>query len=65
MFLLVPAHPGRPGQRAVKQLCVCTILSLFTAVGIVAGDVNSLLEKFEGNFLNSVFYCACMHLLVF
>ena len=23
MFLLVPAHPGRPGQRAVKRLCVC------------------------------------------
>ena len=23
MFLLVPAHSGRPGQRAVKRLCVC------------------------------------------
>ena len=23
MFLLVPAHPGRPGQRAVKRSCVC------------------------------------------
>ena len=23
MFLLVPAHPGRPVQRAVKWLCVC------------------------------------------
>ena len=23
MFLLVPAHPGRPGQRAVKRPCVC------------------------------------------
>ena len=22
MFLLVPAHPGRPRQRAVKWLCV-------------------------------------------
>ena len=20
---LVPAHPGRPGQRAVKRVCVC------------------------------------------
>ena len=20
---LVPAHPGNPGQRAVKQVCVC------------------------------------------
>ena len=23
MFLLVPAHPGSPGQKAVKWLCVC------------------------------------------
>jgi len=23
MFLLVLAHPGSPGQRAVKRLCVC------------------------------------------
>ena len=26
MFLLVPAHPGSPGQRAIKQLCVCVYL---------------------------------------
>jgi len=23
MFLLVPAYPGIPGQKAVKRLCVC------------------------------------------
>ena len=23
MFLVVPAHPGSPGQRAVKRSCVC------------------------------------------
>jgi len=23
MFLLIPAHPGSPGQRVIKQLCVC------------------------------------------
>ena len=23
MFLLVPAYPGNPGQKAVKRLCVC------------------------------------------
>jgi len=23
MFLLVPAYPGSPGQKAVKRLCVC------------------------------------------
>ena len=25
MFLLVPAHPGSPGQRAVKRSCVCVV----------------------------------------
>jgi len=24
---LVPAHPGSPGQRAVKQVCVCVRVS--------------------------------------
>ena len=23
MFLLVPAYPGSPGQKALKRLCVC------------------------------------------
>ena len=23
MYLLVPAYPGSPGQKAVKRLCVC------------------------------------------
>jgi len=26
MFLLVPAYPGSPGQRAIKRLCVCESL---------------------------------------
>ena len=25
MFLLVPAYPGSPGQKAVKRLCVCDL----------------------------------------
>ena len=29
MFLLVPAHPGSPGQRAVKRsLCCCLVYLL-------------------------------------
>jgi len=24
---LVPAHPGSPGQRAVKRVCVCVLLA--------------------------------------
>ena len=31
---LVPAHPGSPGQRAVKRLCVCVCVS---TIGIVSG----------------------------
>jgi len=38
MFLLVPAHPGSPGQRAVKRSCVCVCLLLsfieYLAVGV-------------------------------
>ena len=30
MFLLVPAHPGRPGQRAVKRSCVFVCVCVLT-----------------------------------
>ena len=29
MFLLVPAYPGSPGQKAVKRLCVCVCVTCF------------------------------------
>ena len=32
---LVPAHPGRPGQKAVKQMCVCVCVYYITLVLIV------------------------------
>ena len=28
MFLLVQAHPGSPGQRAIKRVCVCVCVGL-------------------------------------
>jgi len=28
MFLLVPAYPGYPGQKAVKRLCVCVCVTV-------------------------------------
>ena len=29
---LVSAHPGSPGQRAVKRVCVCVLLPLYLMV---------------------------------
>ena len=26
VYLLVPAHPGSPGQRAIKRVCVCVFM---------------------------------------
>ena len=31
--LLVPAHPGSPGQRAVKRVCVCFKVTVWTQAG--------------------------------
>jgi len=33
MFLLVLAHLGSPGQRAVKRLCVCVVTTMFEQDG--------------------------------
>jgi len=37
---LVPAHPGSPGQRAVKRVCVC-VLRLRISVIFYALNANS------------------------
>jgi len=39
VFLLVPAHPGSPGQRAVKQLllCCCASTYAFSALTLLVG----------------------------
>ena len=34
MFLLVPAHPGSPGQTAIKRLLCCCV-SLMTVVALL------------------------------
>jgi len=47
---LVPAHPGSPGKRAVKRVCVCVcVLSLplyclqcFDAAGWASGRASGL-----------------------
>ena len=32
-YLLVPAHPGSPGQRAIKRVCMCVCVCI--AIGVV------------------------------
>ena len=31
---LVPAHPGSPGKRAVKRVCVCVCVCVFAMYGL-------------------------------
>ena len=33
---LVPAHPGSPGQRAVKWVCVCNIIEIEIQVVVLS-----------------------------
>ena len=48
---LVPAHPGSPGHRAVKRVCVCVIHStrLFTTVLVHITGMSVLLHWFVRN----------------
>jgi len=40
---LVPAHPGSPGQRAVKRACVCVCVCLLRCKG--KGSLTDLMPK--------------------
>ena len=62
MFLLVPAYPGSPGQKAVKRLCVCIIIMdiyissvqhPFSALMQLVGwqEVHPACEKLSGGLL--------------
>jgi len=42
---LVPAHPGSPGQRAIKRVCVCVNAILMRCSGILRMTVP--LEKWQ------------------
>jgi len=39
---LVPAHPGSPGQRAVKRVCVCVCMPIHTDSGSGIGRKGTL-----------------------
>ena len=42
MFLLVLAHPGRPGQRAVKRSCVYVCSCYLSNINRAGGASQSL-----------------------
>ena len=56
---LVPAHPGSPGQRDVKRVCVCcTLHSLHSAVAWhTAANVGS--ATFTADVLSTASTCSC------
>ena len=41
---LVPAHPGSPGQRAVKRMCVCVCVCVFYYFLLRVVTLQSVLE---------------------
>ena len=44
MFILVPAHPGSLGQRAVKWLCLCVWVYAEEDWGVLANTNSSGLK---------------------
>jgi len=40
LTFLVPAHPGSPGKRAVKRVCVCVCVQLCEFVDIVTVSLS-------------------------
>ena len=38
LTFLVPAHPGSPGKRAVKRVCVCVCLRMLKNGEAIRGD---------------------------
>ena len=46
---LVPAHPGSPGQRAVKRVCVCVCVCVCAVVCTEWGRLNSGSQNDRGD----------------
>jgi len=54
MFLLVPAHPGSPGQGADKRLCVCVcvcvcVFDMLYSNCLLFGNWHQISNQFKGN----------------
>ena len=54
---LVPAHPGSPGQRAIKRVCVCVVLLM---VSSVVSEVITLWR-----YINMYTYFCTLYLLLY
>jgi len=48
MFLLVPAYPGSPGQRAVKRSCVCVCISCYYSCSFSALTLSWKKRRLNG-----------------
>ena len=53
MFLLVPAYPGSPGQKAVKQLCVCVSVLLLS---LIVQEMLKIRQNIAMYFSDQYFY---------
>jgi len=63
MFLLVPAYPGCPGQRAETVVCVCMRACVRACVCVCLAELMHLILLADrGN--SSAYYVACVHLCV-
>ena len=60
MFLLVPAYPGCPGQKAVKRSCVCVCVRACVRVCISNSDkvtICYIKRDYLVNFYISIEIC--------
>ena len=63
MFLLVPAHLGSPGQRAVKRLLFCAVLYTTVVHNITHTHVCEQFLKLTVGLGLGLFLCVCLGLL--
>jgi len=65
MFLLVPAYPGSPGQKAVKRLCVCVCVFVCVCVvsylsfSLAAISCHHYISKFLDDCISNLFVDFC------
>jgi len=49
MFLLVPAYPGSPGQKAIKRLCVCDSILVDESESQISPDATGITTNTSSN----------------